>query len=382
MRARGFGGGLLDSRPVTASEFPSEDAGALRAEIWASRLRELVETTQDAVLFIDPEGTILLCNPSACVMFGYEAHELLSADVRTLMAEPYASNHRAYISRYEATGEPRAIGRIRQVTAMRRSGEEFPIELSVTKLSEEEDGARYAAFIRDVSDKVRVQGERMERERAATVGTTASMLVHEIGNPLNNLALQLEALKRRVTRLSGSEGSLEKVDSCLNEIGRLSRLVQEFRALSGRRRVVLRPFELTKLIESTLSNVRAPSGVKLVREFRDRGAEVMADSDKVQQVLLNLFQNAVEAMPEGGTLTVRTEVHRAEFLLEVADTGEGVPPGLNVFDPFVTSKPEGTGLGLAICSEIVREHEGRLTYETQVGGGTTFRMVLPLTNVL
>lgn len=345
----------------------------------AVRLRQLVETCQDAILFIDSSGTILLANPSTCRMFGYAAEELLQTDVRRLMAEPYATNHRSYIEHYEETGVRRAIGQIRQVRALRSDGEEFPIELSVTQLADAGDGARYGAFIRDVSDKVQLQGELMSRERAATVGTTASMLVHEIGNPLNNMALQLQALKRRVRKLDSSEGTVEKVDSCLLEIERLSRLVQEFRALSGRRRIVRKPLKMTELLESVLANLmRVSRGVSIGRDFQDDRADVMADADKMQQVVLNLCHNALEAMPGGGTLTLRTSRQGHEYLLEVIDTGEGVPEGLDVFEPFVTSKSDGTGLGLAICSEIVREHEGSLLYETAPGVGTTFRMRLPL----
>jgi two-component system sensor kinase FixL len=344
-----------------------------------TRLAQLVNTCQDAVLFIDSAGTMLLANPATCRMFGYSEQELLGADVRMLMAEPYATNHREYVSRFERTGEPRAIGRIRQVAALRKGGEEFPIELSVTQLSWGTDEARYAAFIRDVSDKVRLQGELMERERAATVGTTASMLVHEIGNPLNNMALQLQALRRRVNKIEGGAESAMKVDSCLSEIERLSRLVQEFRALSGRRRIVKRPLKLTELVESVLANLmRVSRGISVVRQFEDAQAEVLADSDKIQQVFLNLFHNAVEAMPAGGKLTLRTSRGEKDYVLEVVDTGEGVSPGIDIFEPFVTSKPDGTGLGLAICSEIVREHEGTLSYESVTGEGTTFRMRMPL----
>lgn len=345
----------------------------------AQRLHQLVQTCQDAVLFIDAAGTITLANPACRATFGYDPASLLGQDVRMLMAEPYASRHQGYVSRYEATGEKRAIGRIRQVTAMRSDGEEFPIELSVTQLAETGDGTRYGAFIRDVSDKVRLQGDLMERERAATVGTTASMLVHEIGNPLNNMALQLQALKRRVAKLETGKDGVAKVDACLGEIERLSRLVQEFRALSGRRRIVRRSLVLTELLESVLANmVRLNRGVAVRRAFMDDGARVMADSDKMQQVILNLCHNAVEAMPRGGDLTLRTSAGDGQYLLEVIDTGDGVPPGLDVFEPFVTSKSDGTGLGLAICQEIVREHDGTLNYETTPGEGTNFRMRLPL----
>src|SRR5690606_21619788 len=265
------------------------------------------------------------------------------------------------------------------VSAVRSGGEESPIELSVTQLADSGAGARYGAFIREASDKVRRQGDLMEREGAATVGTTASMLSPGIGNPLHNMALQLQGLRRRVQKREESAEVSTKVDTCLVEIARLSRLVQEFRALSGRRRIVRRPVRLVEIIESVLVNtMRGSRGVSLVRDFSDGGAQVMADSDKIQQVLLNLFHNAIDAMPNGGRITIRTSQSDGEFALEVEDTGEGVPEGLDIFEPFVTSKSDGTGLGLAICSEIVREHEGRLSYATARGEGTTFRMTIPL----
>lgn len=336
-------------------------------------------TCPDAIIFICSEGRIVFANPAASRMFEYSLDELIGADVRILMAEPYASHHKAYVARYESTGKKQAIGRIRLVSARRSSGAEFPIELSITPLGDESFGAKYGAFIRDVSEKVRLQAELMDRERVATVGTTASMLAHEIGNPLNNMALQLQALRRRLGRIGAdADEAVNKVDSCLAEVERLSRLVNEFRALSGRRRLDRKRVNLTRIIESVLAGMsRGRQNIEVVREFGDEGALVFADADKMQQVFLNLCHNAAEAMPNGGQLTVRTGAHTGEYYVEVTDTGPGIPEGMDVFEPFVTTKADGTGLGLAICSEIVREHEGSLTYESS-SAGTTFRLRLPL----
>lgn len=353
-------------------------AAGLETEVLLLRL---ASTCPDAIIFIGSEGRVVLANPAACRMFEYEPEELLGADIRVLMAEPYASHHSDYIARYESTGHPHAIGRIRLVSARRKGGAEFPIELSVAELGNEPSGARYGAFIRDVSEKVRLQAELMDRERLATVGTTASMLAHEIGNPLNNMALQLQALRRRLARGPDAEEVLGKVELCLGEVERLSRLVNEFRALSGRRRLVRRKIQLIRVLEAVLAGmVRGQQGLEVIRDFRDTSAVVLADTDKIQQVILNLCHNAAEAMPEGGVLTLRTSAQENEYLVEVSDTGPGIPEGIDVFEPFVTTKPNGTGLGLAICSEIVREHEGSLTYETS-SSGSVFRLRLPLARI-
>jgi two-component system sensor kinase FixL len=370
------------------SEAPAQRAGteptaAPSAEGASQRLQQLIETCQDAVIFINGRGSILRINPAGCRMFGYAVEELTGRNVNMLMAEPYAGHHDGYLQRYEKTHEPRAIGRIRRVSAKRKSGEEFPIELSVTELAAKaSDEVRYGAFIRDVSDKVRMQSDLVDRERLAAVGTTASMLVHEIGNPLNNMALQLQVLRRKLAKLDGLEAeALQTVDACSLEIDRLSRLVQEFRALSGRRKIVRRETVVADLVESVLTNYLRQSAVVTVeRRFEDANASVFADPDKVQQVILNLCQNAIEAMPDGGQLTLVTRVTEHEFLLEVHDTGPGIPEGIVVFEPFITTKPNGTGLGLAICQDIARDHGGTLTYESGPQG-TVFRLALPMSSL-
>jgi two-component system sensor kinase FixL len=361
------------SRPSEATGHP--DSSAVGA---ASRLQQLIETCQDAVIFIDARGRVQRMNPAASRMFGYTFEEVRGQNVSMLMAEPYASHHDGYLERYERTHEARAIGRIRRVSAKRKSGEEFPIELSVTELASESDEVRYGAFIRDVSDKVRMQSDLVDRERLAAVGTTASMLVHEVGNPLNNMALQLQALRRKLLKVDAVESeALQKVDACSHEIARLSRLVQEFRALSGRRKLARKDVVVADLVESVLTSyLRQSAAVTIERRFENEGLSIFVDPDKVQQIVMNLCQNAIEAMPDGGTLTIVTCSEGEDFVLEVQDTGHGIPEGAVVFEPFVTTKPNGTGLGLAICLEIARDHGGTLSYESS-SSGTVFRLVLP-----
>ncbi len=374
---------MSDPSPLERAALATERSADPTVDAAALRLQQLIETCQDAVIFIDARGSIVRVNAAACRMFGYTFAELEGRNVNVLMAEPYASHHDGYIARYERTREARAIGRIRRVSAKRSSGEEFPIELSVTELASEADGVRYGAFVRDVSDKVRMQSDLVDRERLAAVGTTASMLVHEIGNPLNNMALQLQVLRRKLVKLEGLETeALQKVDACSHEIERLSRLVQDFRALSGRRKLVRRETVISDLVESVLTNyLRQGASVSVERRFEDDGASVLADPDKIQQVILNLCQNAVEAMPEGGVLTLVTRATEQAFVLEVHDTGHGIPEGVVVFEPFVTTKPNGTGLGLAICQDIARDHGGSLSFES-TPEGTMFRLELPTSTSL
>lgn len=359
---------------------PTDPEETSPSSMLASSLDALLNATQDGVVFIDERSNIVRINPAAGRMFGYAAEELIGRPVVVLMGHPYAAEHDGYIERYERTGQARAIGRIRVVSGKRKSGEEFPLELSVTKL-DAASGGKYGAFLRDISETVRLQNELVDRERLATVGATASMLAHEIGNPLNNLFLHAQLMQRRLKKLELEDGKLlEALDTCQHEISRLHRLLDEFRALSRRGRLRKESVNLSRLASEVLNQhvaLRSGGKISVERELPLDIAVTVGDPDKLKQVVLNLCQNAVEAMPRGGTLGVRSAEENGSVILEVSDTGTGVPEGVDVFEPFVTTKSEGTGLGLAISRQISSAHGGTLTCRGREAGGSTFRLAVP-----
>ncbi len=345
-------------------------------------LRSLVHTTQDAVISIDRQGRIDLFNPAAERVFGYTRAEVEGQKLQMLMPEPYAGEHDSYIARYERTGEPHAIGRIRTVAARRKNGEVFPVELSVTEIKAG-DEVRYGAFIRDISEKIRLQEQLVERERLAAIGTTAATFAHEVGNPLNSMYMAAQLLERRLAkRRDLVDGTLTTpLLNLMSEIRRLTVLLDEFRALARRQKLNLRPTSLAPLVADLLA-VETPAytarGIKVEQVFPPDLPLIVADSEKLKQVLLNLCKNATEAMPEGGTLTVRAHNSGGQVRLEVSDTGVGIPAGVDIFEPFITTKPQGTGLGLTIVRQIVSAHKGTLTYRSVSGEGTTFTVALPV----
>ena len=348
-----------------------------RAEDW---MNSLIEATQDAVVSIDRQSCIVLFNPAAERVFGYTKAEMRGQKVTLLMAEPYASEHDGYVERYEHTHEPRAIGRIRTVTARRKNGDLFPIELSLTEVQTDE-AVHYAAFIRDISEKVRLQEQLIERERFAAIGTTAAKLVHEIGNPLNGMSVTVQLLERRLGKLTGDETVQLSVRALRKQIARLANLLGEFRSLSRRQQFTFRPTNLRDLVHDVLTAelpLYAERRIAVKQLFASDLPVLQVDQDKFKQVVLNLCKNAVEAMPEGGTLTVQVQNSGAQVRVEVTDTGTGVPVGVNIFEPFFTTKKEGTGLGLPIVRQIVDAHGGLLTYHSEPGKGTTFVVALPL----
>lgn len=355
----------------------SETAGVgRRGHDW---LLAVLNATQDAVIAIDGERRIDLFNVGAERIFGYTAEEIDGTKVNVLMDTPYASEHDGYVDRYERTGEAHAIGRIRIVSGRRKNGQTFPMELSVAKV-ELQDGVRYVALIRDVSERVRLQAELLHAERLATLGTAAATLAHEIGNPLNGIALNVQLLGRRLARtgVTSDEAVPRLLSTVVADIERLSRLLNEVRGYSRHLRLELRRTRVKQLVEDVLRLQVLGGHIQVERSFGAALPEIVADTDKLKQVLLNLVKNAVEAMPEGGVLTIRGESRARHVLVHVIDTGSGIAEGVDPFQPFSTTKETGTGLGLSIVREIVVAHGGSLSYATVAGRGTTFSLTLPI----
>lgn len=346
-----------------------------------SSAEAVVHATQDAVLAIDSKANVTFCNAAAARMFGFSEDELIGRSINTLMAEPYAKEHDGYIQHYEETGQRKAIGRVRTVSGKRRNGEEFPIELSVTEY--EEDGARrYAAILRDISEKVRLTRARVESEKMAAIGTTASKFAHELGNPINGMAVSVQLLKRWLDRAEPATDArvMDRLGLLMGGIDRLTELLGEFRMMSRRHEYRFEATEISVMVAELVEMERpaySEHGVGIETDVAGDLGSVRADVGKLRQVLLNLCKNAFEAMPDGGTITVSADRTAVGVMIEVKDTGPGIPKGLDVFAPFTSSKLEGSGLGLPIARQIVEAHQGTLSYESPATGGTVFRIQLP-----
>ena len=346
-------------------------------------LERLIATTQDAVLSIDRSARVLLFNPAAERIFGYTRSEMLRQKVNILMAEPYRSEHDQYIDNYEKTGEARAIGKIRTVTARRKSGELFPIELSVTEIRDDKD-VRYAAFIRDISEKAKMHVQLVESERLAAIGSTAAKIGHELANPVNGMSLTIQLLEQRIGKIADPSSGvlLATVKRLKDEIARLHKLVGQFATISRREKYDFRQESLVTLITDIIA-LQAPYFAERAIQIEYAVAAdlplVWMDADKIRQALLNLLKNAGEAMPEGGKILLKSFAVDDAIVLEISDTGSGIPLDIDAFEPFVTTKKEGTGVGLVIVRQIVTAHSGKISYRSIPGEGTTFRIELPRT---
>jgi signal transduction histidine kinase len=219
-----------------------------------------------------------------------------------------------------------------------------------------------------------------ESERLALLGTTAAVFAHEVANPLNGISTALQLVKHD---LEGAEYDVRvliaRLRDALLEIDRLGSLLKEFRDAHPQT-THLQNVNLAEITEEVLAcqwDTYGKAGITAKLEFDNALPVVMADPDKIKQAVLNLCNNAVEAMPDGGYLTVKGYHFAGTVILEIRDTGAAIPKGLDVFELFRTTKCNGSGLGLALVRQIVLAHNGTINYTSEPGRGTTFKLYLP-----
>jgi signal transduction histidine kinase len=247
------------------------------------------------------------------------------------------------------------------------------------------ENERLYADARRAYDELKDAQQRLlQNERMALLGTFASGLAHEVRNPLNSIALQLSLLERRI---AGAEPLLrerlaELVGVIREEIRRLDALVGDFLFFSRTSRIQLQPTDLDALVDEVTRLLRPEArgaGVTLRRQRAEAPVpSLRADPEKLKQVVINLVRNAIEAMPDGGSVALETALRDGRAVIEVADNGPGLPERVDIFQLFVTTKPKGTGLGLSIAQQIVHAHGGTIAASSEPGKGATFTVALPL----
>jgi signal transduction histidine kinase len=230
--------------------------------------------------------------------------------------------------------------------------------------------------------KQNAEQKARDHDRLSSLATAAAVFAHEVANPLNGIGMSVQLLEKEfLQRHDVSPVLRESIVEANKEIARLSSLLRDFRSFARTQFVEFQPTDLSKLVQEVLAPemvLFSNSGVR-VRSHLSGLPPIMLDPDKMKQVILNLCKNAVEAMPQGGCLTLKGYLSSAEtVVLEVTDTGIGIREGMDIFEIFRTTKPDGTGLGLPLVSQIVSAHRGTVDYVSEPGNGTTFRLSLPV----
>ena len=384
--------GKLRGFAQIVSDLTNQRARQAALQTRESHLSSILSTVPDAMVVIDELGVILSFSAAAQNLFGYTEQEVTGSNVSILMPSPDRERHDGYIQRYLQTGEKRIIGTGRVVFGQRKDGTTFPMELAIGEALGGEQKL-FTGFVRDLTERQRteerlesLQSELLHVSRVSAMGTMASTLAHELNQPITAIANYAEAVRDLLAQPEPDDLPMirEALDDTAKEALRAGDIVRRLRDFVARGDVEKSIEKLPDLINEAavlgLLGARE-KGVQPHFDLDPYASPVLVDKVQIQQVLINLIRNAVEAMSNSPDrrLSITSRLDKPGFVcVTVADTGPGVSPEVadQLFTAFVSTKAEGMGLGLSICRTIVEANGGRIWMERPAGGGTAFHFTL------
>ncbi len=354
----------------------------------------LLDAAVDGVVLIDRDGRIEAFNRAAERLFGYPASEVIGSNISMLMPEPDRSDHDAYIARFLSTKVPHIIGRGREVEARRKDGSLFPVFLSVG-IVEGSEPPRFMGLVQSITfrrhaeeEAHRLQERLTHVSRLATVGEMSAGIAHELNQPLTAVANYAQACERLLRLPDPDIGEIrEALVQITDQAVRAGDIIRRLRALARNDVMRPEPTDINRLVSELTDMIQLDAkahDAQYKLELASRLPEVEVDRAQVQQVVLNLVRNALEALAETGRTPRRVSLRTTSIdgMVEIAvcDNGPGVSSTIasRLFAPFVTTKAHGTGLGLAMSRTIVRSHQGSLEYRPNTPVGACFVVRLPL----
>jgi two-component system, LuxR family, sensor kinase FixL len=359
-------------------------------------LQTIYDTSPDAIIVMDEKGIVLSFNKMAESLFGFAASEIVGQNIKMLMPPYFAKEHDGYLDRYRRTGERRIIGIGRIVTGQRKDGSVFPMELSIGE-AKTETARFFTGFVRDLTERQQfeqrvheLQEELIHAARLASLGEIVSMVAHEVNQPLSATGTYLEVARELLAR--DAEGDrirgLKAIDQASAQVRRAGDTVRRIREFARKKTPDLANEDVNRMIEEANAIASVGSKAKNIRTTFDLSPErpqAHVDRIQIQQVVMNLVRNAIDALENSKIREVVLQSRLApegRVEISVLDSGPGVSSDVakQIFTPFVTSKKDGTGLGLAICRTIVEAHGGELWAESSPLGGAAFRFTLPLSS--
>ena len=353
----------------------SDDGRAQGEQAIGHLLRNIVDY---AVFTTDNSGNIVEWNKEARRLFGYDGEEVVGKHVSLICADDAAQALQKIFQ------EARQQGTSRYCQWMaRKDGKRLYGRVVTFALWDDSEVQGFLFFLRDDSREPSLRRILREKEQMAAIGTAASILAHEIGNPLNGISATVQLLEHCLSRPTppSAESMLSSIHDLKSEVRRLTALLTEFKNIAWPQKLALGPVDLKRLIQQLAGQIETRSSgqnVEVFVECRPDLPLLNGDDDKLKQALLHVLDNALDAMPRGGRLDLKAYQHDRTVCVDITDTGVGIPKNLKVFDLFSSTKPDGIGLGLFLVQQIVLAHDGAITYSSTPGQGTTFHLTFTL----
>jgi len=360
-----------------------------------ARKSAMLDSALDCVVTIDHEGRVFEWNAAGEKTFGRRRAEVIGRELAELIIPPaLREQYRHGLARYLSTGQSSILGRRIEMSAMRADGTEFPVELSITRVPTE-GPPMFTGFIREITDRKRLEEQLRQAQKMESIGQLSAGVAHDFNNILGVIQGHTDMVLGGMVEGRDAEESLKQVAAAAR---RAAHLTRQLLAFSRKQEIQPQEMKLNEVVDGMSQMLRRLLGAHVTLQFvpTPNLPAVLGDVGMIEQVLLNLAVNARDAMPRGGPLVISAaprivdesfvqrnpEARVGRFVcLSFRDTGCGIAPEImpRIFEPFFTTKEpgKGTGLGLATVYGIVKQHQGWIEVESQVGQGTAFTVFLP-----
>ncbi len=389
---------VTDQKKRVTRDFAEQKKSEQQLLLSEKKYRRLYETTQDGIMARDLNGKMIDCNLAYAKMLGYSKKELRHMTVQQLIPEKWLDQREKIAKKVLQVRHSVLFER----EYVRRDGSVFPASVRTWRLT---DGKGKAiglwSIVRDITEQKELQRNLQEHagvlekivedhtkqlkdsERLVAIGQTAGMVGHDLRNPLQTVTGELYLAKNAVESLPAGEvkSTLEESLQVMEEqTVYMDKIVSDLQAFVQPVRIDKKPINLEELVANVLASVAVPSGIAVETEISNNLPQIRADLQLLKRVLINLVTNSVQAMPDGGKLTLTGQTTpEGQVSLSVQDTGVGIPEAIKnrIFTPLFTTKPRGQGFGLAVCKRVMEAHGGTISFESQEGKGAKFTIQFP-----
>ena len=340
------------------------------------KLRSIFAASPDAVVVTDLTGTIIECNQAALTMTDFsKREELIGKSAFEFIAE---KDRQKIIENLKKTLEQGSVKNI-EYTCITRNGKEFPAELSASVIRDASGKpVAFVGIMKDITERKLMEQKLLKSERLAAIGELAAMVGHDLRNPLTGIAGATYYLRNRLNSKTDKK-AIKMLRLIEKSIEYSNKIISDLLDYSKELRLELVESTPYFVVNEALTHVKIPRNIRVFNLTQNQPM-ILIDVEKMTRVFSNIIKNAVDAMPNGGTLTIKSEITNGKWEISFTDTGMGMPKDVleKIWAPFFTTKAKGMGLGLPICKRIVEAHDGKVSVESAIGKGTTFTVSVPV----
>ncbi len=389
---------ITEQKKKNAKELEEHERWEQQLVTSEKRYHRLYETSQDGIMARDLHGRMVDCNKAYANMLGYSKKELRHLIAQKLMPEKWHEHREKIVNKVLQTGRSIVFER----EYKRKDGSVFPASVRTWRLTDEKGKVIGVwSIVRDITEQKEFQKNLLDHagilekiiedrtkqlkdsERLATIGQTAGMVGHDLRNPLQTVIGELYLARNEVEPLPESElksNLQESIQVIEEQAVYMDKIVSDLQAFVRPIKIDKQPINLKELVTAVLGSVAIPENITMKACMKTAFPQVNADPQLIKRVLINLVTNAVQAMSDGGKLTISAEVNsQGQAVVAVEDTGVGIPEKIKpqIFTPLFTTKPRGQGFGLAVCKRVIEAHGGSINFESQEGKGAKFTIQFP-----